>query len=265
MLTNEIMGVLALGILWVNLALIAADALLRARDLGRLAARLRGNLLEATAEATLARFVVEQTGRHGSADHEGVSTIRFHDRAYRSELLGGLARVGGRALELPTATGEVWVGRDELARAGGFASDAAFDAAYGEARKAKGLHREVVVEVAPDARVWLHAEAGEALTWREPALISTVEPLAWLAGARVKLFGFVAALLVLGGACTALALVPPVFGLASTLGGAACLALFLLAQPAGTAVRDLCKHPSEQPVRGLWVRGRAPARAAAAG
>jgi O-antigen/teichoic acid export membrane protein len=47
-----------------------------------------------------------------------------------------------------------------------------------------------------------------------------------------------AAVVMLGvtAACTLLAVWPPVFALRSTLGGAACLAWFLLAQPLGVAL-----------------------------
>ena len=51
-----------------------------------------------------------------------------------------------------------------------------------------------------------------------------------------------------------MALWPPVFGLVSTLGGALCLAFFLIVQPAGTALRDAVRVPSRAIVRGQWKR-----------
>jgi hypothetical protein len=51
---------------------------------------------------------------------------------------------------------------------------------------------------------------------------------------------------IVGGAagCSALALSAPVFGPVSTVGGAACLAFFLLVQPLGTALRDRARAPA---------------------
>ena len=53
----------------------------------------------------------------------------------------------------------------------------------------------------------------------------------------------IAGILAAAAGCTALALRAPVFGPVSTVGGAACLAYFLLVQPAGTALRDFARAP----------------------
>jgi len=56
---------------------------------------------------------------------------------------------------------------------------------------------------------------------------------------------------------TAVALVPPLFGPTSKLGGALCLAFFLLVQPAGTRVRAAVRTPNRSLLGGRW-QGRSP-------
>lgn len=266
MLTNEVMGALALAILWVNTLLVAADAgqqaraLLRRRDEMRAlgaGARGAGLVRGRVVGGALAVHRVEQVGRAGAIE----GTILFHDRSACGEILGGaLAEPDGGALTVEAvAVAEVWLTPGELARAAACASDAAFDQAEGHARKARGFSRTVNATVGADAEVFVLGEArgaghgdGRALS---PILVATMDPRALLARKAALAATFVTVELVLAAACTAAALWPPVFGRISTVGGVLCLGFFLLVQPAGKALRDALLTPSRAPVRGRWTRG----------
>ncbi|WP_437941893.1 hypothetical protein [Sorangium sp. So ce341] len=273
MLTRELMGALALAILWVNTLLIAAAALKQlasvAATLRRLGARLdqRGAaLIEARVlrgdgrGGALAGHRIEQVGRAGA----GGSTreeIVFVDSGRGGEIYGGAVVAGGREIAIaPAVEGEVWVSRAEVRAASACASEARFDEAYQHARKPRGFSRTVEARIGPGAPVWLLGDVERAVDGADrmrPALVSSVDPRAVCRRKLALLSLGVAG--VLGGlvGCTALALSRPRFGPLSTAGGALCLAFFLLVQPLGTALRDAARLPSAAPARGRWVRRRA--------
>jgi hypothetical protein len=250
MLSREIMGALALAILWVNTLLIAAAgakqiASLRARR-AVLAGMVRGRVVRGNGpDGVFAAHRIEQVGRAGA----DAASILFHDRSAEGEVFGGaIALDGGGEREVrASAPAEVWLTPRELCDAVACESREAFEAAYGPAAKAKGYARTVVAEMRPGATVFV--ADGEAV------LVASMDPRALLAKKAGIGAAFIAAELVAASTCTALALYPPVFGLVSTIGGALGLAFFLLVQPAGTAVRDAMLVPSLTPVRGRWVRG----------
>jgi hypothetical protein len=96
-------------------------------------------------------------------------------------------------------------------------------------------------------------------------ILSAFDPRRWLAGKALLLALFVVAETAAAAACTFVALSPPPFGLVSTIGGALCLAFFLLVQPAGTMVRDAVQTPSRSLLGGRWELRRAPASEAKGG
>jgi hypothetical protein len=249
MLSREIMGALALAILWVNTLLIAAAAakqiaVLLARR-AALAGMVRGRVVRGDgSDGAFAAHRLEQVGRAGA---DGAS-ILFHDRSADGEVFGGtLALDGGGEREVrASAPAEVWLTQRELSDAVACESREAFEEAYAPAAKAKGYVRTVVAEVRPGASVFV--ATGERI------LVASMDPRALLVKKAVLGAAFIAAELVAAAACTALALHPPVFGMVSTIGGALGLAFFLLVQPAGTAARDAMLVPSLAPVRGRWVR-----------
>ncbi|WP_437947849.1 hypothetical protein WME98_45215 [Sorangium sp. So ce296] len=276
MLTRELMGALALAILWVNTLLIAAAALKQlaavAATLRRLGARpdQRGAaLIEARVlrgdgrGGALAGHRIEQVGRAGA----GGSTrdeIVFADSGRGGEIYGGTVVAGGREIAIaPAVEGEVWVSRAEVRAASACPSEARFDEAYQHARKPRGFSRTVEARIGPGAPVWLLGDVERAVNDADgadrmrPALVSSVDPRA-LCRRKIALLSLGVAG-VLGGlvGCTALALSRPRFGPLSTAGGALCLAFFLLVQPLGTALRDAARLPSAAPARGRWVRRRA--------
>jgi hypothetical protein len=267
-LTREIMGLLALGVLWVNTGLIVAVALKQLqnlRALGRRAreAAARGDLVSGTVASVgeggrLALRHVHQTGR--ALTTKGPDRILFTDGPQSFEVLGGAVETDGGRVEVEPAgseASEVWADEARAAEAAACPSPRAFDDAYRSASRFKGHGREIDVEVRAGDRVWvLGRRDGDRLGPGEgqPLVVSMVDPVAWARGKARLIVGFCLAALAGLALVTALALWPPHFGLVSTVGGALGLAYFLGIQPLGTAVRDAVKTPARRPVGGLWTR-----------
>jgi hypothetical protein len=271
MLSRETMGVLALAILWVNTLLVIGAALQEAARLWRLRARWGASGLGGRAVAgrvaraggpggALAVHRVEQVGRY-AADDGGRRAILFADRSYRGEAFAGV--VTTEAGEVRVAAGEADVWPEPAAiREAARGPSGGFDAAYADARKARGYHRTVEVPLRVGAEVWmvgaLRDEDGGKVLGPGPdglLLVAAMEPRRICARKLGLVAVFVLGVLAAASACTALALWPPHFGTVSTIGGALGLAYFLLVQPAGTALRDAVRVPSRTAVRGSWVEG----------
>lgn len=272
MLSREIMGLLALGVLWVNTLLIAAAALKEVGRQMRLRASLapvKGTVVRGDGEGGgLARHTVDQLGR-SAGDPAQRRGILFHDRGYAGEIFGGAisTELGEVAIDAAKPA-RVWLPVAALRDAAACPSDEAIDVAFDDARRAKGFSRTVSVTIEPGREVWV---AGELV--REPSLrivapaggellVSTFEPRALLT--RNIALGVFAALGFLAGAgvCTAITLTGPRFGTTSIVGAALGIVFFLLVQPAGTALRDAVRLPHVGILRGEWVRLAAPRAAA---
>jgi hypothetical protein len=237
------MGALALAILWVTTLLIAAAAL---KELGPLrAVRRRAWERGVVARgdgpgAAIAVRRVEQVGRATDAGE-----VHFSDRAYTGEIFGGAVTLdsGGELAIEPTREAEVWPSASALAGATSPPDGDALGAALALAKKPKGLPRSVearlgvgdVVFVAPGAPT-----------------VSAIDPRAWAAKKAALVVAFTVAEISAAALATAVALVPPAFGLVSKIGGALCLAFFLGVQPLGTAVREAVRAPSRAALRGVW-------------
>lgn len=275
MLSKELMGTLALAILWVTTLLVAAAAwkeiaalLVWRRRLVALDGDDGAGLVHARVTegagpgGALASQRVEQVGRAATQDDGGRRVIIFSDRSAVGEVFGGTAARddSGAVITVDAeASAEVWLSAEELAARGACASDEAFDRAYADAKKARGFAR--AVEGAATGEVFLYGQLrplgkGLALVPAKPGglLVATFDPRPWIARKIGLAALFLAGELALAAACTAVALWPPRFGLVSTLGGAACLGFFLLVQPAGTALRDAVRLPSRAWLRGRWRR-----------
>ncbi|WP_437971415.1 hypothetical protein WMF04_19855 [Sorangium sp. So ce260] len=272
MLSRELMGALALAILWVNTLLIVAAAL---KQLAAVVATLRrlgpprgdgAALLEARVlrgdglGGALAGHRIEQVGRAG-AGGRGIEEIVFADSGHGGEIYGGAVVADGREIAItPAVEGEVWVSRAEVCAASACPSEARFDEAYQHARKPRGFSRTVEARICAGAPVWLLGAVerdADGPARMRPTFVSGVDPRAFCRGKLALLSLGVAGILGALVGCTALALSRPRFGPASTAGGALCLAFFLLVQPLGTALRDAARSPSSAPARGRWVRRRA--------
>ncbi|MGK4005119.1 hypothetical protein WMF31_21000 [Sorangium sp. So ce1036] len=273
------MGVLALSIVWVNTLLIVAAALKQRAAVAALLRRLgpsrqgRGAAQEGGEALLSARVLrgdgqggalaahrIDQVGRAG-AEAGAREAIAFADRGHAGEIHGGVVVSEGREIAIePVAAGEVWVSPAEVRAASACPSDARFDEAYQHARRPRGFSRTVEVTIRAGTPVWLLGAAARgadgALRMR-PSLVSSVDPRAWCrsrcALLSLGVAGIVGALL----GCTALALSEPRFGPLSAVGGALCLAFFLLVQPLGTALRDAARTPAAALARGRWLRPRA--------
>lgn len=284
MLSNELMGLLALGILWVNTLLIAAAAWKEIAALAvwqRRLVALEGDdgagLIHARVTegagpgGALALQRVEQVGRAATQDDGGRRVILFADRSAVGEVFGGVvAREGSDSTITVDAapSAEVWIPAAALEARGACPSDEAFDRAHADARKARGFAR--AVEAAATGEVFLFGQLrpmgkGLALSPAKSGglLVATFDPRPWLTR-KIRLAAlFIVGEVAVAAGCTAVALWPPRFGLVSTLGGAACLGFFLIAQPAGTALRDAVRLPSRASLRGRWRRS-APVQEASA-
>lgn len=283
MLTREIMGALALAILWVNTLLIAAAALKQANEQRRRLRALRplapgeeGHGLVAGRvergdgpDGALARYEIDQLGRAGVEDH-GRRTIHFSDRTFASSVSGGVVTAGDARIAVPAGEGEVWPARADVLAAAGCDDRGRFDRAFEEARKARGHARTVRVDVRTGSSVWIagHVQRGpdDRSGWqitpsdRAGFLVSAIDPRAWLRTRGLLALGFALAEVAAAAAVTALVLVPPIFdGWPSKVGGALGLAFFLGVQPLGNAVRDAVRAPGRAFVRGRWVEPAASA------
>jgi len=250
------MGVLALGILWVNTCLIAAAALKQRAALLRLKSSLaslhRAKVVQGNGPGgALAALEIEQVGRLVAAR---VPSIVFHDRAYASRLYGGrLAVEDGAEIEVPASDrAEVWIEDEAFRDAAACASVAAFEVASVDAKKARGFARVVRAPLASGQEVFLGTISPDR--HGERPLVTAIDPRHWVARKTTLILAFVLVEIAVAGACTALALHPPLFGTVSTIGGAASLAFFLLVQPLGTKVRDAARLPSSAVRRGAWSR-----------
>jgi hypothetical protein len=251
MLSRDVMGALALAILWVNTLLIAAAAWKRRSALVRrtssLSAIRGGTVLRGDGPGgALAALEVTQVGRLTAA---ALPTIAFHDQAYASLLCGGrLALTDGSEVDVAASEcAEVWVDDSTFRDAATCPSLGAFEAARADARKARGFARTVSAPIGSGRAVFV-------ATAEDGILVATFDPRVWLARKTTLASLFVALELLVAGACTAACLHPPVFGTLSTVGGAASLAFFLLVQPAGTWVRDALRTPDRALRRGTWTR-----------
>ncbi len=273
MLTREVMGVFALGVLWLNTLLVVLAALGRARDLlARRAAMkllddkdptgygvLTGRIETAGAEPP-AELAIEQVGRHAAGAKRA---IIWHDRSHASSIRGGALVVGDAKLPVEAASelsAEVWLEPTAVVAAARCESDAAFDATYPAAKKARGSARTVRATIETGVKVWLVGEArptddgvilgpGAA----GPLVIATFDPRAWLASRATWLVLFAPIAIALCAGCTAVALWEPVFDSpVSKVGGLLCFVYFLLVLPAGTRMRDATALPSVRALRGRW-------------
>lgn len=250
-LSPVFMGILCLAVLWTATALVVAVVLRDALRLRRRQQQLRGaGLAEGTiVEGVLARHTEELTGR--VLPRAKTPTILLHPRAQQSEILGGKIRLDdGTLIEipaLPRAASEVWRAEAKL-------PGLEFSAAFAESKRAKGWRTTLTTELGAGQRVWVFgqldqgklAPISDAFEPSSPdrVLVSLIDPRAFYS--RKIGFSIAAAIAILAAAClvTALALVPPAFGLVSTIGGALCLGYFLGVQPIGVWIADQIAAPA---------------------
>jgi hypothetical protein len=274
MLSRELMGVFALGILWFNTGLVLAVAVRQLSNVLALKKQLvrakgRGDL----ASGTVVRgepFAVRRISQLGRATTTGSERIVFTDGAQSFEVLGGAIETDDGEVEVtpaPPAASEVWTDttREEEVLACPSADE--FERAHVEASKFKGYARDAELSVRSGDRIWVYGSRTKnriAARDDRPLVVSLVDPLSFCdRTARLLVIFLVASAIVLC-AVTGLALWPPHFGVASTIGGALGLVYFLAIQPLGTAVRDAVKTPARRTVGAVWHRpllgAREPAR-----
>ncbi len=275
MLSNQLMGTVALGILWINTLLIAAAtwneawALLRRRaSLTPFAASGEGpglgraTVLRGSAEGPLAVHRVEQRGRTG-APRRGHPVIHFADRSMQGEILGGaltIEGIEGEVVVQPSREAEVWTSAEEMQRAADCPSDEVFDLAHAQATKARGFLRTVEVPLLPGQEVFVYGAlsrwgVGHAVgPMGRSLLVSTLDPRPLLLRLAARLIAFAVVSLTLCAGATALALHQPRFEGLSKAGAFLCGLFFILVQPLSIALRDASRVPSRAFLRGHWTR-----------
>jgi hypothetical protein len=254
-LSNEVMGVFALAVVWLNTLLIAASAWRARSALGELLESLdgsrrrgelvRGRIVRGNGEGgALAERRVRQIGR--AMTTRGPDRILFTDRQSEMHIAGGEVEIDGGSISVTEGDGQVWT-----IDGGGRRDPSAFEAAWSRAATNKGVESGLVIPVA-QGDVWLRGRRdGDRL---RPDLVATRCPISIVVGARRRLLAFALGSLATVAALTAVCLVRPVFGTVSTLGGAGMIAFFILVQPIGVLVRDRTRTPPERPVGGIWQR-----------
>jgi hypothetical protein len=271
MLTLPIMGALALAILWINTLLVVGAAWQERSALRSLYRRFvpirvadaptgaAGVLAARVAEGgAIATHEIEQVGRLSDSRP---AQILWHDRAYRSEITGGPIESDGEVVRVaPAPTGHVWPDPRRLSEQSVQTTVTAFDERAADAKKARGTVRLVSTSIEGDQPVWVYGRftrgpEGATLEPDDGELwVCEIDPRAWCRSKVSLVTLFIAAALLLAAACTAVALVPPAFGTVSKVGGALCLAYFLLVQPAGVSLREAVRTPDRAIVRGVWAR-----------
>lgn len=237
------MGLLALGVLWLNTLLIAAAAL---QQRGVLSARLdqlkkapprEGEVVSGRGpDGALLTRTVHQVGRAMTVS--GPPRILFTESKSEVEVHGGELSLGGERVEL-SGTPEVWLSPSAPA----LRTETDFDAAFKAASLNRGLNSTARQAVRIGDRVWWGA-----------GLLATLDPLQALRARMRMLAAFAVLSVLLAGAITVVAFVPPIFGTVSTIGGALGLLFFILVQPAGVKVRNWARLPHEQTRSDVWQR-----------
>ena len=132
--------------------------------------------------------------------------------------------------------------------------------AYEAARTARGYPRTVTTLLSKGDRVFVSGvvtrEDGALLVQagtEGDLIVAAEDPGAFATRHALVAIAFIVLELAACALATRVATWPPVFGRTSTVGGLMCIAFFLGVTPAGVAVRDACRLPSEARLRGLWV------------
>jgi hypothetical protein len=244
------MGLLTLGILWLNTILIAVAALKQRSQLGArlsqlLAARAAGRLVEGEVtrgdgpSGALATRTIHQVGRAMTVS--GPDRILLTQAKVELDRHGGEIAVGAERRAIPAAgRWELWLPREAASER----SLTDFEAAFAKASTQKGLTTTATQSV----------RVGQKVHWLEGELLATTDPIAELRARRAGLAVFALGSIVVCGAITAVALVPPIFGTISTIGGALGLLFFVLVQPAGVRARNWARLPSEHLLVATWQR-----------
>lgn len=240
-LVHLAMGILCLGILWLNTLLIAAAALKQRAALGERLAALQpveGEIVRGDGpEGALATQILHQVGRAiTTAGPERLLLTQARREVVRH---GGLVKTAAGERALPADSRfELWL-EDEGAR-----DETDFARAFAAASTQKGLATATRAHLGAGRKVWLDRDV----------LVSALEPRAEIVRRRTGLLAFALASVLLCAGVTAIALVPPVFGTISTIGGALGLLFFVLVQPAGVRVRNWARLPHERLHTSIWQR-----------
>lgn len=302
---REIMGLLCLGIVWLNTALVCGQAhiefwqrfrlrrqLSRAPQVGQVG--LTSGVIRVDCDEDIPRLELNQSAR-SRADGK----IYFHDRepkavakefrleSERRDSAPLLVRAGGDVREPEGSVAErtwVWVSRRRVRASLGCSTTEEFDALAPATLAARGAARVLCFPLNPGTRVYVAGQLsadGETLvpggfqnlTMRDSdelaeqplLLISEEDPRAVLKQQMSLIAAAVAGIGVVLIGLTALTLLPPVFGTTSKLGAFGLLLFLLLVQPLGVWLSEQVLPPHAYRYAGTWRRAGLPSRRAEQG
>jgi len=259
MLSNEVMGLLALGVSWMTGLMIVLDALIDARNLR---AKVKAGVLEGVVKTDeLAVHELEQRVKELDSDAPG---LVFFDRHHRSTVKGGTVEIGGQAVTVKGAPQcEVWFDAATREAAAACTSTTQFDSMKQRAQGAGGGLRTIRTALQAGQKVWLvGTRDGDVFT---ADVVSAFDPRTFVRARQLAVFGtcLVSTLWVAAG--TVLAFWPPVFGLISIGGAVVLIAHFLGMTPLAIASREKSRTPAVAFVRGIWKRDEVKQEAGVAG
>lgn len=293
MLTPELMGILALCVVWINTGLIIAASFqtwVSLRNRKRAAMRelrwqpQREGLVELRVadNPELDTSFVFKAKQIGRIANKTKNTIVFADSEFQSQCLGTRLSLPDKSartigVEVPeTSDFELWLNEERVRQYADNYSHEGFAQALRAAQTGKGFERRLAIPFKPVQRFWLYARIDEANAeprqgtsqtsvesrWKvvqslyHPLLVSEVDPIGWYQKKMRLNIGFMLFTFLSASGLSALALRSPAFGTVSTLGAALLLVYFLLIQPAGVWIADRSRTPNQAEIRGLWQNNK---------
>jgi len=274
---REWMGLLCLGIVWVNVLLICASAWKDRAELSQLRRSLRKpspgqfgllagkicpeeapNISHHSSPMIGAAYRLIQRG-HTCGDGK----IYFHDRAYESTIEPFRLRTVKGVTPVHRAGGElawVWPTNAAVKERTECPDLAHFDKLAEPAFTARGATRVTDVSAGQGDNVFvagvLGADGSLSAEHETPLLVSLEDPRLWLDRQCLKIELTVLGFFVVGIALTAFVVAASDFGLWAKLGAMALLFYFLLIQPAGVALSESVSLPHRAKREGVWNRDK---------
>lgn len=239
MLSFEIMGLFALAVFWTSMILIAADVWLEIKDvlaLGKLArAARRVKIVRGDADGAIATFGGTQAG-HAL---DGKPAIDLSHAELEGTVHGGVLRDGDEEIELGAARMRVWVDEKAFMTSGDARPDD-LQGAFERAATPRGYERELAVSI----------REGDEAFYVPGELLASIDPRAIVRRHLAVLTSYGLAHLAIAGAVTAVALSAPMDTWTAKIGGAGCVAWFLLSPAILRSVRASTRTPDQ--ARRFW-------------
>ena len=243
-LTAEILGPIVLFVFWVNILLMAGSLLHRFKDAWRERRMMDGEFsllrVKVLEDGPLAVFRLAQLGRRTDS-----GSILFHDLDRRDTIYGAEVRVGNETLEVLATDGEAWLDATRRNEVTGLPSDAEeMREALRDSERVRGYRRLAEIPLGQKGEeVWIWGRrTGDVFQARgvsdsDPRGACRRRMVFCLLGAAGTILGAIAT--------TAVAAIPPWYQGWSTVGGALCLAYWVMIQEWVVNLDEAQKLPGE--------------------